>query len=194
MTDKIQVSNRREQIIYAAAELFYEKGYSRVSMQDIANKVGLTKGALYNHIDNKEELLFQILTRGVKVLFPKIEEILSQNISPIEKLKVAIHEIVLTHINYKIFVYLFQQEHTVLSKEHYSKFVKYRDRVDQIIRQIIKEGIERNCFKKINIKLINFAMLGMCNWINQWYKEDGGASPEEIAEFYSNVALSMVIK
>ena len=40
-------------------------------MQDIANKSGLTKGALYNHIDNKEELLFQILTRGVKVLFPK---------------------------------------------------------------------------------------------------------------------------
>lgn len=165
-----------------------------VSMQDIAEKIGLTKGALYNHIESKEEILFSIITLGVNIVFPKIEAILKQNKCPKEKLKEIIYEIALTQINYRIYVYLFQQEHAALSRENYNKFVEYRDQVDKIVREVIKEGIEKGCFKDINLKLINFAMLGMCNWITQWYKEDGEASPEEIAEFYSDVALSMVVK
>jgi AcrR family transcriptional regulator len=189
-----QLSNRREQIIEAAAELFYQKGYSGVSMQDIAEKVGLTKGGLYNHIENKEELLYQILTRGIRVLVPRLEEIILQPDSPQEKLKKAVKEDVLVLIYYKTFVYLFQQEHSALSEERYKSFVEYRDRVEQIFRQIIEEGIASNCFKNIDIKFITFAILGMCNWIVQWYRTEGTASPQEIAEFFSNVAISMVIK
>lgn len=194
MTDRASIPNRREQIINTAAELFFHKGYSMVSMQDIAEKIGLTKGALYNHIENKEELLYNILTRGIKIIFPKIEDILGKYDCPQERLKQIIYEIVLTQVNYRIYIYLFQQEHAALSAENYHKFIEYRDRVDLIIRDIIKEGIEKNLFIDLDIRLANFAILGMCNWITQWYSEDGETSPEEIAEFYSEMALRMVAK
>lgn len=46
----------KDKIIRAAAECFAEKGYSACSMQDIAQRSGLSKGALYGHFSCKEEL------------------------------------------------------------------------------------------------------------------------------------------
>ena len=54
-------SPREQQILDAAAVVFYEKGYAAASIQDVADAVGILKGSLYYYIDSKEDLLFEIL-------------------------------------------------------------------------------------------------------------------------------------
>jgi TetR/AcrR family transcriptional regulator, cholesterol catabolism regulator len=49
--------DRRREILTAAGETFYEKGYHAASMQDIADKVGILKPGLYYYVSSKEELL-----------------------------------------------------------------------------------------------------------------------------------------
>jgi AcrR family transcriptional regulator len=44
-------------IMRSAEELFMRQGYEKTSMQQIADRSGLTKGALYHHFDSKESLL-----------------------------------------------------------------------------------------------------------------------------------------
>ncbi|MDO5536840.1 MAG: TetR family transcriptional regulator [Desulfovibrionaceae bacterium] len=51
-----QVAQTRDRIIRAAAACFAEKGYSGCSMQDIAERAELSKGALYCHYKSKAEL------------------------------------------------------------------------------------------------------------------------------------------
>ncbi|AFY19424.1 TetR/AcrR family transcriptional regulator [Pseudomonas sp. UW4] len=46
---------------HKAVELFARHGFSRVSMRDLATGLGITAGSLYNHIDNKEALLFELI-------------------------------------------------------------------------------------------------------------------------------------
>lgn len=48
-------------IIQAALEMFVRKGYHGTSINDITEKVGLTKGALYSHFSSKGELLLRII-------------------------------------------------------------------------------------------------------------------------------------
>lgn len=48
-------------IVEVARELMREKGYAGMSMQDIANRVGLLKGSLYSHFRNKEALVSAVL-------------------------------------------------------------------------------------------------------------------------------------
>ena len=55
---KIEVSNRRQAIISAAIDLFYEYGYQKASVRDICRQVGLTQAAIYYHFHNKEEILW----------------------------------------------------------------------------------------------------------------------------------------
>ena len=51
------MTNRKEEIIQATLELAAEKGLGTVSMQQIANKVGITKASLYNHFSSKDEII-----------------------------------------------------------------------------------------------------------------------------------------
>jgi AcrR family transcriptional regulator len=50
-------SNRKATIVFAAAQLFHERGYARVSVDDIASVVGISAPAVYRHFQNKQELL-----------------------------------------------------------------------------------------------------------------------------------------
>ena len=51
------MKDRKEAIIAAALELAAEKGLGTVSMQQIADKVGITKASLYNHFASRDEIV-----------------------------------------------------------------------------------------------------------------------------------------
>ena len=53
--------NRRALILAAAAELFYQRGYSRVGMADIAEAVAISPSALYRHFSGKQRLLGEVV-------------------------------------------------------------------------------------------------------------------------------------
>ena len=55
-------SDTRQRIQDVARELFAEKGVQRTSLQDIANRLGITKPALYYHFSSREDLVRSILT------------------------------------------------------------------------------------------------------------------------------------
>jgi AcrR family transcriptional regulator len=55
-----------ERLRRAAAELFAENGYGGTSMGDIAARIGIRKASLYNYYPSKEELLLDILRRGIE--------------------------------------------------------------------------------------------------------------------------------
>jgi AcrR family transcriptional regulator len=52
----------RASLVGAAQELFAEHGYWGVSLDQIADRVGLTKGAVYSNFESKEELLLAVAT------------------------------------------------------------------------------------------------------------------------------------
>lgn len=66
--------NTKERITEAALELFAHSGYSGTSMSDIAQRLGITKGALYKHYTGKQEILDSIVERMSKTDFERAEE------------------------------------------------------------------------------------------------------------------------
>ena len=58
-----QIGNTKEQILFAALQVFAEKGYEASSVADLAGKLGFGKSALYKHYKNKRDILDRILLR-----------------------------------------------------------------------------------------------------------------------------------
>ena len=58
---KEEAENTRRDILKAALDVFYQKGYSRTTFDDIAARINLTKGAVYWHFKNKPDLLMELL-------------------------------------------------------------------------------------------------------------------------------------
>lgn len=57
------MGNTKENILRAALHLFAQNGYEAVSVSDIAGALGMTKGALYKHYKNKQDIFDSILAR-----------------------------------------------------------------------------------------------------------------------------------
>jgi AcrR family transcriptional regulator len=58
---KLPAETRRRQLLDAARKLFVKKGFRATTTEEIARKAGLTKGALYFHFKNKEDILFELV-------------------------------------------------------------------------------------------------------------------------------------
>ena len=58
-----QLAERVEKILESASRLFAEKGFHRTTTKEIAEAADVAEGTLYNYFENKNELLFEILSR-----------------------------------------------------------------------------------------------------------------------------------
>lgn len=76
---------RREYILDSAEELFVKGGFSGVTMEGIAQKVGLNKATLYLYFEDKDSLFFAIVLRKVRMLQALYRDCIEQKISGREK-------------------------------------------------------------------------------------------------------------
>ena len=67
-------SDTRERIIDTALELFSQSGYLGTSMNDIAQRLGITKAALYKHYAGKQEILDRIVQRMNELDYERAKE------------------------------------------------------------------------------------------------------------------------
>jgi AcrR family transcriptional regulator len=64
----------RSQLIEAAAEVINEKGFDRTSLEEVARRAGMTRGAIYNNFKDKEELFMAVSENRWKPIEPKLKK------------------------------------------------------------------------------------------------------------------------
>lgn len=79
--------DRKAQIVAAAAELFYRRGYHNVGTGEIAAAVGITAGALYRHFSNKQDLLAHTL---IDVFTQSTREVSSGEVTDLTEIVAAL--------------------------------------------------------------------------------------------------------
>lgn len=80
---------RRNDIIDAAEEVFFSKGYDVATMDDVAQKAEFSKRTVYVYFNSKEQLYFEIMVRGYKILIEMIEAALAErkNMNAIDRIE-----------------------------------------------------------------------------------------------------------
>jgi AcrR family transcriptional regulator len=67
-------------ILESASQLFFELGYEETTMDDIAGRIGVTKGTLYLYFKNKEELLYRVCKKNMKLLEDTLKDTVSADL------------------------------------------------------------------------------------------------------------------
>ncbi|HVB75258.1 MAG TPA: TetR/AcrR family transcriptional regulator [Ktedonobacteraceae bacterium] len=176
-------------IVAAAAELFARDGFGATSLNDIANALGVTKVALYYHVNSKEEILRLIYLLVLETAEEPLRRIIESDLPSAEKLGRAIeHHITLT-ANASPMITVFYHEQSHLTGEFAREIALREKEYERYFTRIIQEGIEKGVFKpELDPQIITFGLLGMCHWLSQWYKPSGRYTPQQIA----NMFLAMV--
>ena len=137
--------DRKQTIARHARELFSERGYNSVTMNDIADAVGITAGALYRHYGNKQDLLFDIVRSSLGRFVSALDDPHASNAEncdraiadPLQQLDDALVAVADASLNSEHFAALWQREarHLTLDDQQAIR-VRLNTMTDQITRII----------------------------------------------------------
>lgn len=140
---------RWNEIINAAAGIFYKKGYEAASLQDIADAVGLLKGSIYYYINTKEDLLFEIVMR-TQTTWKQIlveDERLASAPAP-----TRLREFILRFMQLKArereWGIVAEREFARLNREYLAKVIAGRREFSDFVEAIVAQGIRDGDFDK----------------------------------------------
>jgi AcrR family transcriptional regulator len=177
------VVDSRQEILRTAARLFQQRGYDATSMNDVAAALKLSKGGLYHHFQSKDEILFEIMDHAMEITKERVLKPVSSIVDPAERLRALIRlhiELVLSPRDREITVML-HENHPLppaLRKRINARKKDYIHFVENLLAEVQAESPAKMQEKnprqsRVSPRAAAFALLGMINWIYQWYKPEG---------------------
>ena len=185
--------SRKQEIVNAAAVLFKEKGYSAVTMRDLATAMGIKAASLYNHIQSKQEILSTIIIELAEEFTTGMNQIVNSNQNSIEKLKnlISLH-IDVTLRNADGLASL-NNDWMHLEEENLLYFEKMRTEYEENFRQIIKKGVDVKEIKPTNIEIMVFSTLSTLRTLYLWYPKQNNIDANILKKDMISVLLEGVV-
>ena len=182
------LSARRLEILKSAAAAFRRRGYHGASVEEIARALKMTKGSLYYHFRDKEEILYVLHDWSVDLLLEKLGEVEEEGAAPDVKLRRLIQAFVHMIID-ELHGTALTMDLQALSPARLRKVIAKRDRFDRGLRRIVQEGMDQGAFAAGDAKLAAFAVLGAVNWITRWYDPRGPKGSAEIGRAMADLVI-----
>jgi AcrR family transcriptional regulator len=177
-------ATREEAILQAAAACFGEQGYRATTLETVAERLGISRVTLYRYCPSKEELLIRVFERTIAIFQRDLQKICTQDVPPEEKLRQIIRHQIRLMVDHRNFLTVFFSEEGNLPTDMARRARAERRTYDELIEGVIRDGITSGHLAPLPPKLLSFALLGMCNWLYQWYQPDGPLSADEVARIF----------
>lgn len=171
---------KRNALLLAAVRMFNERGFHATSLDDVAASLGVTKPTIYHYLGNKEQVLIECMTIGLKRLQDASARTRSEPGSAIDRLRAFLVQY--AHVNMTEFGQcVIRTGDELLSAEGAEKLHALKRPIDSAMRELIEQGISEGSIAPFDPKMMTFTLAGAVNWISRWYKADGPLSSGDIA-------------
>lgn len=188
----MKITDRKLEIITIAAKLFKEKGYSAVTMRDIAQAMNIKAASLYNHIKSKQEILVLIIIEIAEEFTSLMNEIVSSNTTVVNKIERVIQlHIDITLRNADALACL-NNDWMHLTDDELNYFVKMRAEYEENFRKIINEGVLTGELKNSNQEVVVFSILSALRTMYLWYDKTKVLDARTLKNTITTVFLSGV--
>lgn len=170
-------------VVDTSAVLFCERGFHAVTMNDIANAVGLSKAGLYHHCPSKEQILADIVRLAMQALLRQLHAAQTLDASPVERL----HQFVVSRMEviarYQSFFTIIWQERPILDRGAFGGVAKSAEAYRSGVRGLIDAAKTNGELRaETDTHLLMLAIDGMTGWAHTWYRRGGSESPTRIGE------------
>ena len=183
------IAEPRQEILRAAARLFQQQGYDATSMNDVAAALKLSKGGLYHHFQSKDEILFNLMNHAMDITEENVLKPVMAIPDPEQRLRSLIRRHIAVVLSER------EREITVLLHENHPLPPTLRKRINarkkdyiHFLENLVAEVQRaRGSQGTVTPRAAAFALLGMLNWIYQWYRPEGTLQEETLAQQYTEI-------
>lgn len=179
---------RRDEIIKTAAKLFKEKGYSAVTMRDLATAMGMKAASLYNHINSKQEILRAIIISLAEQFTKEMEFIKTSENNAIEKLGliISLHIDITVKNTYGMACLNNDWMHL---EEQSAYYLELRKKYEQDFVDIIKLGMSSNEIADSNPEVVMFSILSTLRSLYLWIPKGEDINTIELSQNLSRILI-----
>ena len=190
----------RQEILRAAARLFQQQGYDATSMNDVAAALKLSKGGLYHHFQSKDEILFHIMSHAMEITEARVINVVrridASSVAGVEerlRTLIKLHiQVVLSPEDREITVML-HENHPLppnLRRQINARKKDYLHFVEHLVADVQRK---RNSKSSVTPRAAALALVGMINWIYQWYKPEGELQANNLIPQFTDLVFKGIL-
>jgi AcrR family transcriptional regulator len=178
-----------EAIRKAGLRLIYEHGYEGMNLRQLAAAVGIKQGSLYNHIDTKQGLLFDLVKHHMEEVLQELDAALAGIDDPVDRLRAFVAFHVNYHMVRKKEIFIANFELRSLDSDNYSSIVEMRRAYEERLGDILENGVASGVFVCRDVRMATFAILAMLTGVCTWYRSNGRLRRDDIIDTYIRLGL-----
>lgn len=187
------ITPRHQELVDAAATIFHSKGYNGSSIQDIADLLGILKGSIYYYVKSKDDLLFAVINEIHASALANMADLPGLDGDPLTKIRIFVRRHVIHSVDNIERATVFFRDFSALPQARQDQVLEDRDAYTSILSALIKEArAAGQILPDTNVQLAVLAILGMTNWVYQWYRPSGLYSPDEIADTFARYTTDIL--
>ena len=188
----------RERVLLEAARLFRHRGYTATTLREIADAAGVKAGSIYYHFDSKEQILGEVLDKGILVVAGAVREridALPAGATARQRIAAAIeghlwgllHHGDFTSANIRIY----GQIPTAAKNRHRLVRRAYADTWDRLLGEAMQNGELRADSSTAMMRLF---VIGALNWTVEWYNPQKGSFADFVKQITAIVFEGILLR
>jgi AcrR family transcriptional regulator len=185
----------REAIVRAALALFAEQGYMGSSLRQLAERVGIEAGSLYNHFSSKADLLSDMVVYAIDEVLTAVRGVVQMApYAPSDRLRAAVAAHITFHCTQREQVIVLDREFRLLPPESAVGVAEARIRYESVFSDILDQGVATGAFREHNTSLSSKAILRLGPGTALWFQPGGTATAAEIGSFYADLFVRALVR
>lgn len=174
-------ADKREAVLRTAARLFNEKGFHATSLDEVAERLNVTKPTLYYYVKNKDEILFGCVHAGLELVRAGIAEAAESGGSALERLRACMRAYAAV-VTSEFGMCVIRVGEEPLPAEGRRELRALKAQIDHEFRRLVEQGVADGSIAPCDPKLAAFTLAGAISWIGRWYQPGGDLGPDDVAE------------
>ena len=160
------------------SRVFNRRGSHGTTLDDVAERLGVTKTALYRYVNNKNDLLCACHEEAMDIANENLDRGVREGGNGLEKIRIGMTGYLRDMIS-DLGVPILILEENALAEQSATRIKALRDAFEKRLRKLVEQGIADGSIAPVNPKLAVFTLLGAVHWVTKWYSPDGPWSAEE---------------
>ncbi|SDK59297.1 DNA-binding transcriptional regulator, AcrR family [Catalinimonas alkaloidigena] len=158
-TDK---ANTEERILEAAHEVFLQKGLDGARMQEIADRAGINKALLHYYFRSKDKLFQQIIGRAVKVMLPRLTQVMNDEVDLFEKIRRVV-DTYITFLSLNSYLPIFIINEINRNPEHFAAHIVPVEKIAlATLQRQIDEAVAQGQIVPITVPQLLMNIISLC--------------------------------
>lgn len=183
---------RRERVVEAATQIFYERGFRNTTLDDVAERIGVTKPVLYKSFSSKRDLLAEICARGVQAALDELEQAQKEGLGPAATLEFFIPRYAGAILRAQRNIAINIREEKNLEPDDALRLGALRQQFLSGVEALLRACRAEGAIVVADARVAAFVIVGAVSWTTFWYNSGGVLSADVISRRISDVILSML--